>query len=246
MKVLCRAISRAALEKQCQSSILPPTFLLPLRARLSTTSSFIESKMPPQPPQSSKVPSKASKDNLTSSRVPPSAAAISCEPQNEHPQSSTPPSSTVSPSILGMLPLLRSQPSHYITAHIHARPYLLTVGDTLRLPFHMPKVKPGDVLRLNRATSIGSRDYTMRGAPYLDERLFECRATVVGVEAEPMRYLEKTKRRNRRVKTVKSKHRFTLLKVKELKIRSMEEVNEEANTGGITAGGGAGGATSAI
>ena len=86
----------------------------------------------------------------------------------------------------------------------------------------------------------------MRGAPYLDERLFECRATVVGVEAEPMRYLEKTKRRNRRVKTVKSKHRFTLLKVKELKIRSMEEVNEEANTGGITAGGGVGGATSAI
>ena len=65
----------------------------------------------------------------------------------------------------------------------------------------------------------------MRGAPYLDERLFECRATVVGVEAEPMRYLEKTKRRNRKVKTVKSKHRFTLLKVKELKIMSPEEVD---------------------
>ena len=64
----------------------------------------------------------------------------------------------------------------------------------------------------------------MCGAPYLDERLFECRATVVGVEAEPMRFLEKTKRRNRKVKTVKSKHRFTVLKVKELRMRSVEEV----------------------
>lgn len=64
----------------------------------------------------------------------------------------------------------------------------------------------------------------MRGAPYLDENLFECRVTVVGVEAEPMRYLEKTKRRNRKVKTVKSKHRFTVLKVKELKLKTLEEV----------------------
>ena len=67
----------------------------------------------------------------------------------------------------------------------------------------------------------------MRGAPYLDEKLFECRATVIGVEAEPMRFIEKTKRRNRKVKTVKSKHRFTILKVKELKIKSLEEVDGE-------------------
>jgi len=110
----------------------------------------------------------------------------------------------------------------------------------------MPKVKPGDVLRLNRASSIGSRDYTLRGAPYLDERLFECRATVVGVEAEPMRYLEKTKRRNRKVKTVKSKHRFTLLKVKEVKIRSLEEVNEEVAGDGIIGDASTGEATLAI
>ena len=91
----------------------------------------------------------------------------------------------------------------------------------------MPRVQAGDVLRLTCASSIGSRDYTLRGAPYLDERLFECRATVVGMEAEPMRFLEKTKRRNRKVKTVKSKHRFTVLKVKELRVRSVEEVEGE-------------------
>lgn len=101
----------------------------------------------------------------------------------------------------------------------------------------MPDVQPGDVLRLNRASVLGSRDFTLRpggdptarspGAhevPYVDERLYECRATVVGVDAEPMRTKEKTKRRNRKVKTVRSKHRFTMLRISELRIRSPAEV----------------------
>ena len=54
----------------------------------------------------------------------------------------------------------------------------------------------------------------------MDGRLFECRAVVKGVETEPMRFKEKTARRNRRLKTVKSKHRFTELVIKELKINA--------------------------
>jgi large subunit ribosomal protein L21 len=127
-------------------------------------------------------------------------------------------------SVRDLLPLLKAQGSHYITAHIHARPYLLTVGDTLRLPFQMSGVVPGDILRLNRASNIGSRDITLRGTPYIDERLFECRARVMGVEAEPMRIKEKTKRRQRRVKTVRSKHRFTVLKVSELRVNLLEDI----------------------
>ena len=88
----------------------------------------------------------------------------------------------------------------------------------------MHGVKPGDVLRLNRAANLGSRDYTLKGSPYLDERLFECRATVVGVECEPMRVKEKTKRRQRRVKRVKSKMRFTVLRVSEVRVRGLEEL----------------------
>jgi len=88
----------------------------------------------------------------------------------------------------------------------------------------MHGVKPGDVLRLNRASNLGSRDYTLKGAPYLDERLFECRATVVGVESEPMRIKEKTKRRQRRIKRVKSKMRFTVLRVSEVRVKGLEEL----------------------
>jgi len=127
-------------------------------------------------------------------------------------------------SVRDLLPLLKAQDSHYITAHIYARPYLLTAGDTLRLPFRMSGVVPGDILRLNRASDIGSRDFTLRGTPYIDERLFECRARVMGVEAEPMRVKEKTKRRQRRVKTVRSKHRFTVLKISELKVNLLEDI----------------------
>lgn len=144
----------------------------------------------------------------------------------------------------------------------------------------MHDVSPGDVLRLNRASNIGSRDFTLKAAekgsplrsatmattpvvdptssplssesramplaaslgtgagpaphfiphiakgkiPFLDERLFVCRAVVMGVEAEPMRIKEKTKRRQRRVKTVKSKHKFTILKIKEVRVRNTEEI----------------------
>lgn len=88
----------------------------------------------------------------------------------------------------------------------------------------MPGVVPGDVIRLNRATALGSRDYTLKGAPYIDERLFECRATVMGTEAEPLRIKEKTKRRNRKVKTVKSKHKFTVLRISEIKINRLDNV----------------------
>lgn len=88
----------------------------------------------------------------------------------------------------------------------------------------MPGVVPGDVLRLNRASSLGSRDYTLKGAPYLDERIFECRARVMGTEAEPMRTKTKKKRRNRRTRTVQSKHKFTILRISEVKINNLEDI----------------------
>jgi large subunit ribosomal protein L21 len=103
----------------------------------------------------------------------------------------------------------------------------------------MPNVQPGDVLRLNRATHIGSRDYTLKApepikgnadAPkkirYLDDKLFVCRATVVGVESEPMRFIEKTKRRQRHIRTVKSKHRYTILRISEMQVKSLEEYEQ--------------------
>lgn len=133
----------------------------------------------------------------------------------------------VAKSLLDKLPHLTAQPSHYVTAHLHAKPYLLTAGDHVRLPFLMPNVQPGDVIRLNRATALGSRDFTLKGTPYVDERMFECRARVMGVDAEPMRIKEKTKRRQRHVKMVRSKHRYTLLRIMDVKVKSVEELLQD-------------------
>jgi large subunit ribosomal protein L21 len=141
----------------------------------------------------------------------------------------------------------------------------------------MDGVMPGDILRLNRATLLGSRDWTLKGgannsspatitaskpsdsvapimgntsgldmktpgigagvatdqktanrshkAPkYLDERLFTCRAVVMGTESEPMRVMEKTKQRQRHTKTVRSKHKYTILKIREIEVNGAAEV----------------------
>ncbi|UNI14986.1 hypothetical protein JDV02_001561 [Purpureocillium takamizusanense] len=145
--------------------------------------------------------------------------------KKSHP--SPPPAPPVADSVRSLLPLLAAQPGgHYVTVHIHGFPYLVQEGDQVRLPFRMPGVLPGDVLRLNRASVLGSRDYTLKGAPHVDERLFECRATVLGVESEPLRIKVKTKRRQRRKKQAKSKHRYTILRISELNIKTLEEIDE--------------------
>lgn len=91
----------------------------------------------------------------------------------------------------------------------------------------MPKVKAGDILRFNRASVLGSREYTLKGSPYIDERMFECRLRVLGVESEPLRIKEKTKRRRRHVQKIKSKHRYTILRVMEVKLKSLDELLED-------------------
>ena len=57
----------------------------------------------------------------------------------------------------------------------------------------------------------------------MDERFFVCRMRVIGVEGEPMRVEKKTKRRQRHIKTVKSKMRFTILRCMELQVLGDEK-----------------------
>jgi large subunit ribosomal protein L21 len=217
--MLSRAVRKSIVDARIPVSALPPTFLLPSRARyFNSTTQQIET--PSQALHSSQLFTESIDDTPGSSRP-----KLSRPKVPEKPASPSSPLA-ISKSVQELLPLLGAQPSHYISTHIHGKPYLVTIGDSIRLPFQMPGVMPGDVLRLNRATSLGSRDFTLKGAPYVDERLFECRATVIGTEAEPMRMKEKTKRRNRKVKTVKSKHKFTILRISDLKVKSLEEIQD--------------------
>lgn len=265
---MSKSLLRSALELRSPITRLPPTFLLPIRARwlsstpqhtdpsTTTTTSTTTTAPPPPSLEASRSQQTSASIHAQTSRA--AAALLSEEAspvqqQQQHHQhhpnaprsrapptapSGPPPTGPVPQSVRDLLPLLRAQPSHYVTLHVHGRPYLVTPGDTVRLPFLMPGVAPGDVLRLNRASVLGSRDFTLlptnAGAraegsnevAYIDERLYECRAVVAGVEAEPMRMKEKTKRRNRKVKTVRSKHKYTVLRITELKIKAPEEIEE--------------------
>ncbi|KKY37036.1 putative aconitate hydratase [Diaporthe ampelina] len=261
---MSRSLFRSALELRHPVSRLPPTFLLPIRARwISSTQQHIESASTTATtattttPPPSGAPLEASRAQQTSAAMHSKAtaaaaaatAAATATSQAPHPNTPQPrapptqpppqPTGPIPQSVKDMLPLLRAQPGgHYITLHVHGRPYLVTPGDEVRLPFLMPGVRPGDVLRLNRASVLGSRDLTLlpsEAGPrdprtgevaYVDERLYECRAVVVGVDSEPMRTKEKTKRRNRKVKTVRSKHRYTVLRISELRIKAPEELEE--------------------
>lgn len=66
----------------------------------------------------------------------------------------------------------------------------------------------------------------MKGAPHVDERIFECRAIVMGTEGEPARIKIKKKQRTRRSKTVISKHKFTVLRLSELRVKDLAEIEQ--------------------
>ncbi|KAI1364562.1 hypothetical protein F5Y08DRAFT_204473 [Xylaria arbuscula] len=198
---------RSVLELRTPLARLPSSSLMPKSRALSTTRTVMQSIDVAASPQHSKIPPIAPTNPIPS--IPPN-------PQKQAP--TAPPEVETAASLAQLFPLLRAQPRHYITAHIHGRPYLVTQGDQIRLPFKMPGVLPGDVLRLDRASVLGSRDYTLKGTPYIDAKLFECRATVLGTESEPLRIKIKTKRRNRRSQRVTSKHKYTMLRISELKL----------------------------
>lgn len=295
--MLSRTLRRALLDSQCQ---LPPTFLLPWTANLSTVprpSEALNGLPPNTRPRGLHAPARKF-DTISSQNgnmKPAARRNVSVQQTQQSLERSElqipatsklpPPTSqsdgrraqlVLSRSVRDLLPILQAQAPHYITAHIHGFPYLLTQGDTVRLPFLMEGVEPGDVIRLNRAINLGSRDLTLKApapsekikspatstrhvvdattgdlashanvmpggsvAPhfiphiakgkhsYIDDRLFVCRAVVMGVESEPLRIKEKTKRRQRHVRKVKSKHRYTILKIKELKVKTPDEIESD-------------------
>ena len=92
----------------------------------------------------------------------------------------------------------------YAIFKIHNRPYLVTEGDKVILPFRMKNVEVGDILKLNDVTTIGSRNYKLIDYP-IDESVYSLQAVVT----------EKTKRPTRHAK---NKADLTILKISELKV----------------------------
>ncbi len=84
------------------------------------------------------------------------ATASSPDPPPRAPQSPPVSVPATAPEVVrSLLPLLAAQPAHFVTVHIHGKPYLVTAGDRVKLPFRLQGVQPGDGLRINRASVLG-------------------------------------------------------------------------------------------
>ncbi|GAA5907663.1 mitochondrial 54S ribosomal protein bL21m MRPL49 [Sporobolomyces salmoneus] len=88
-------------------------------------------------------------------------------PHHAHPSTLEPPqnlSETSSvPDEVSALSLLKSQPTHYVSALLMGRRYLLTPNDILTVP-HLKSVPVGTKISLTRILEVGSRDYTLRAS----------------------------------------------------------------------------------
>ncbi|KAI6113117.1 ribosomal protein L21-like protein [Pisolithus sp. B1] len=110
------------------------------------------------------------------------------------------------------LEIIRTQPSQYIVASLVGRKFILTPRDLLTVP-HIKDVDVGDVLVLKDIHEVGSRDYTLRGAPLIPPGRVKVEATVVEHTKGAMEVVFKKKRRKGYQKTIKNKHPYTRLRI---------------------------------
>ncbi|KAH3670570.1 hypothetical protein OGAPHI_001085 [Ogataea philodendri] len=113
---------------------------------------------------------------------------------------------------------LKYEQDLYASLRVHNRPYLVTKGDEMILPFRLKHAQVGDVLNFNDVTTIGSRNYTFHLKEAIDPSIFTIKAVVVEKTKKPMYVKEITKRRDRHVRHVPVKHDYTVLRVSELKL----------------------------
>ena len=120
--------------------------------------------------------------------------------------------------LLNPLRAIASQPPFYMVIHINAVPFTVTANDKVRLPFLMKDAAVGATLRLTHVSTIGTRNYTLKGNPFIDEAAFTVRARVMEHTKEPFREWFKGQQRQRHKKRVTSKHPYTVLRICQLDV----------------------------
>lgn len=124
--------------------------------------------------------------------------------------------STVSEKYKDLAPLKLSN-ELYAIFKIHERPYLVTKGDKVILPFKLKEANVGDILNLTDVTTIGSRNYKLVDNP-IDKSIYSLKAVVLEKTKRAYQVREVTKRRNRRVRHAVNKADQTVIRISELKV----------------------------
>ncbi|KAI8816466.1 uncharacterized protein EV422DRAFT_283458 [Fimicolochytrium jonesii] len=76
------------------------------------------------------------------------------------------------------LDLLRSQDKYYAIVELKSRPYYVNLNDVL-ITMRMNELELGDIIQLDRVREIGSRDFVLKGNPYVDPSYFTIKAVAI-------------------------------------------------------------------
>lgn len=105
----------------------------------------------------------------------------------------------------------------YAVFRIHNRPYVVTKGDKVILPFKVKNAEVGDTLNLTDVRTIGSRNFKLVDEP-IDPSLYTLKATILEKTKRKFEIREVTKRRNRRVRHAKSKGDLTMIRISDFSV----------------------------
>jgi len=115
---------------------------------------------------------------------------------------------------------IRSQLRYYAVAEIVGRPYLITKND-LVIVNRLNDVELGDILSLDKVRELGSKDYTLKGSPYLNEAFYTIHATVIEHPKSKMIEIIKKKRRKNYQRRLTHKQTHTVLRISELDVNDL-------------------------
>ncbi|KAG0299234.1 hypothetical protein BGZ98_010214 [Dissophora globulifera] len=128
-------------------------------------------------------------------------------------------SSVASSSSSSPINLLRDQLRYYAVAEIKNRPYLITKNDIIVLD-RLKDVQLGDVIELTQIKELGSKDYAIKGQPYVSPEYFSIKATVIEQPKGKIVETFKKKRRKHFQRRYHIKPLHTLLRVSELEVKA--------------------------
>ncbi|KAG2214061.1 hypothetical protein INT46_004976 [Mucor plumbeus] len=112
---------------------------------------------------------------------------------------------------------LRDQLRYYAVAEIAGRPFLITKNDKV-IVNRLKDVKVGDVLKLDKVRELGSKDYTLKGSPYVPETVFSINATVIEHTKSKLIQIVKKKRRKNYKRTIEHKQTHTVLRISDVDV----------------------------
>ncbi|KAJ2785677.1 hypothetical protein H4R18_000368 [Coemansia javaensis] len=125
-----------------------------------------------------------------------------------------------SPKSADLVSRLRDQQKYYATVVIKGRPFTVTQNDIIIMD-RIRELELGDSLALNQVTELGSRDYTIKGQPYIDPSLYRIEATVIEHADGKQFTVTKKKRRTASQKVTYHRNHHTMLRVSLLDVNKI-------------------------